>query len=154
MKEEKTTGPGRPPKLQDAKEVQRKIDQYFKYCDEHPIYKSDFIRSGDQAGTIIDIPIKRPYTIEGLCLELNIERHTFSNIVNKNTKQSEIDEEIFSIITRAHERIRQQQIEGATGGLYNSNLVARINGIKEQTDITSNDETIAAINIQFQHDDE
>jgi len=143
------TKAGRPPKLQDINEVEQKINDYFTWCDTHPLYKPDFIRSGEQAGTIVDVPIQRPYTIEGICLKLSIDRVTFWNIVNKKTENAQNDKELFNILTYAHERVRGQQVEGATANIYNSNLVARMNNIKEQTDITSNDETITAINVNI-----
>lgn len=150
FKDKETRHPGgRPPKLQDINEVEKKIKKYFEDCDDNPLIKNDFIRSGEMAGTIVPIPIQRPYMIEGLCLELGIDRKTYWNIVNRTTEQSQNDEELFQVLTHAHEKIRNQQISGAAGSLYNSNIVARYNNLKEQTDITSNNETITAINVNI-----
>lgn len=42
-----------------------------------------------------------------------------------------------SIVTRIKEEIRQDQIEGALIGQYNNNIVARLNGLTEKTDVTT-----------------
>ena len=144
----------RPYKYEDPEILKQKIENYFKYEDENPLIKNDFIRSGEQAGTIVTIPIQSPYTHEGLCIALDISRETYFKIINRNDKFAHVNEEIIELFTYAHERIRNQQIKGAVGNLFNSNIVARYNNLKEQTDITSNDETITAINISFASPDD
>jgi len=42
-----------------------------------------------------------------------------------------------STVTRIKEEIRQDQIEGALIGQYNNNIVARLNGLTEKTDVTT-----------------
>ena len=56
MGENKHAG-GRPPKYKTAKEMQEKIDQYFKECDNS----------------------NRPYTITGLALALDLDRKSIIN---------------------------------------------------------------------------
>ena len=53
---------GRPPKWTDPKEVQTLIDAYFDECDEK----------------------EEPYTITGLALALDTDRHTLINYENKD----------------------------------------------------------------------
>ena len=144
----------KPYKYEDPIELKQKIENYFKYEDDHPLIKNDFIRSGDQAGTIVPIPIQSPYTHEGICIALDISRETYFQIINRNEKYVHLDKKIIELFTYAHERIRNQQIKGAVGNLFNSNIVSRYNNLKEQTDITSNDETITAINISFASSDD
>jgi hypothetical protein len=150
--EKKETKMGRPPKLQDPTTLKKLVDSYFQYCDDNPYIINVPVTGGNNAGMLIPVPKPRPYIIEGLCLHLGISRITFYNILAKNTQQSENDEEIFNIFTYASDKIRSQQITGGMCNDYNSSLTARINGLKEQTDITSNDETITSINIQFTQD--
>lgn len=56
MSEKKHAG-GRPPKYKTAKEMQEKIDKYFKECDNS----------------------NRPYTITGLALALDLDRKSIIN---------------------------------------------------------------------------
>jgi len=43
--------------------------------------------------------------------------------------------------------ISNQKLEGAMTGAYNPMIVARIEGLKEKTDITSNDQQITGITV-------
>lgn len=45
-----------------------------------------------------------------------------------------------TIVTRIKEEIRNDQIEGALIGQYNNNIVARLNGLTEKTDVTTGGE--------------
>jgi hypothetical protein len=45
--------------------------------------------------------------------------------------------EYVTIVTRIKEEIRNDQIEGALIGQYNNNIVARLNGLTEKTDVTT-----------------
>ena len=47
-----------------------------------------------------------------------------------------------SIVTRIKEEIRNDQIEGALIGQYNNNIVARLNGLTEKTDVTTGGEKL------------
>ena len=135
---------GRPRRFSTPEEMQSEIDKYFEYTDKNPLYKSDFIKSGDNAGQIIDIPIKTPYTLEGLCLFININ----TSIWHKYEKEEEY-KEFKEVITYARDRIRGQQIGGGVAGVYDSNLVARINNLRERSDITSDEKPIQTTQINF-----
>ena len=52
---------GRPLKFKDAKEIEDKAEEYFKYCDEHD----------------------KPYTMTGLAIALDTDRKTLLNYGNK-----------------------------------------------------------------------
>lgn len=87
-------------------------------------------------GTRVPREFERPLTIEGsytYCHEnASTVEHYFKNSENSY-------EDYRPIITRVRNAIRQDQIEGGMTGHYNSNLTARINGLREQTEtITHN----------------
>jgi hypothetical protein len=50
---------------------------------------------------------------------------------------------------RIKEEIRNDQIEGAIVGQYNNNIVARLNGLKENSDVTTNGKEINEIKINI-----
>ena len=109
---------------------QDKINEYFSFCDNNPLYKNEALKSGDRAGEIIRIPAARPYLIEGLCNYANIHPQTFYNYLEK-----EGYEEYFEITARARNRIFQQNIENGYIGAYDSNLVSRKLGLAEKKEI-------------------
>ena len=109
---------------------QKKIDEYFSFCDNNPLFKNEALKSGDRAGEIIRIPAARPYLIEGLCNYANIDPQTFYNYLEK-----EGYEEYFEITARARNSIFQQNIENGYIGAYDSNLVSRKLGLAEKKEI-------------------
>ncbi len=87
----------------NPEELQTHIDQYFNHQDSNPIIKSEV--HGKDAETI-QVPIQRPYTIEGLARQLGLVRMSLINY-----EKREGYEPYFDIIKRAKEKIREQWIE-------------------------------------------
>ena len=87
-----------------------------------------------------------PLTIDGFKTYCNkngndINRYWY-NIDNGHS-------EYVTIVTRIKEEIRNDQIEGAIVGQYNNNIVARLNGLKENSDVTTNGKEISEIKINI-----
>ncbi len=95
--------PGREKIYTDPGKLQIHIDEYFNHQDNNPIIRSEV--HGKDAETI-QVPIQRPYTIEGLARQLGLVRMSLINYEKK-----EGYEPYFDIITRAREKIREQWIE-------------------------------------------
>jgi hypothetical protein len=106
---------------------------YFDSCNENPWFKNEAIKSGDMAGVIINIPTQRPYTLQGLCVFLNIDTQTF-----RNYETNEIYKDFFGVFRHIHEIIECNQLEGATVGCYNANIIGRLLGLAETVNTTSN----------------
>lgn len=98
--------------------------KYFKWCDDNPWQKKDVIKSGARTGEIIDIPVSRPYTIEGLCVHIGICVKTFYNYEKRD--------EFIPVVSYIREAIRQNQLEGALIGAYNTNIISRLLGYTDQ----------------------
>lgn len=109
MAEEKNPG-GRPLKFKSAKELQKKVDEYFESCmDEHWIMDGDgkWHPVLDRNGEIVKVQVK-PFTISGLAVHLDTSRQTLVNYENRD--------EFFDAIKRAKSRIENYTEEQ----LYNS----------------------------------
>jgi hypothetical protein len=96
------------------------------------------------AGVLIDIPTQTPMSLESFCLFSDISTETFRNY--ESTK------DFIEVTTRIRGVIESNQFEGATVGAYNPNIIARKLGLadKQQTDVTTNGETINPPKIIFQ----
>lgn len=103
-----------------------KAYEYFQWCDKNPWIKKEAIKSGDYAGTLIDIPTQRPYTLEGLCLYLGISLNTFKNYQDRKG--------FMTVTTHVREIIDANQLEGAAVGAYNANIIARKLGLAEKAE--------------------
>jgi hypothetical protein len=106
--------------------------EYFEQADKSPWYKNDAIRSGQNAGQLIEVPTPRPFTIQGLCIYLGITEQTFLNY-EKNQEYKDF----FEVFTHVREIIENNQFEGATVGAYNANIIARKLGLSEKQDLKS-----------------
>ena len=84
-------------------------------------------------------PLERPLTMEGFscfCHDRDITvKHYFVNTDNAYNDYR-------TICSRIKERIRQDQIEGGMVGQYNPSITQRLNGLKEQTDVTSDNKAV------------
>ena len=100
---------------------------YFEWCDKNPWLKNEF---NAKVGEIVSVPTQKPYSIEGLCIYLDISSVTF---LNYSTKEGY--ETYFSICTRIKEIIDNQHFEGGMVGAFNANIVTRKLGLKENLTI-------------------
>jgi len=106
---------GRPLKFETVKELQTKIDDYFKYCDTGNV-KEIVTKSGE----VIEVKERLPYTLSGLADYLDIDRRTLLNYSYKDN--------FFPAIMRARrkcERYSEEQLytgndRGAKFGLINN----------------------------------
>jgi len=121
--------------------------EYFKWVDENPFIESKpmVVSNGGNAGSSIEmaeIPVKRAYTLHGLCIYLDCGTAYF-----RNFKQSlpENEKDFKSVIAKIEEAIYEQQFTGASSGFFKENIIARSLGLKDQRDITSNGNEINPI---------
>ena len=129
---------GRDRKYTDPQTLLDACYEYFETCNENPWIKQDAIRSGQNAGEVIEIPTQRPYTLVGLCVFIGITRQAWYNW------KEEANKDFVDIITHVEEVIEQNQLEGATVGAYNHNIIARLMGLtdKQEHDVTSKGEQV------------
>lgn len=112
--------------------------KYFEWMKDRVWNKKDPIKSGENAGILIDVPTQTPMSIDSFCLFADISYDTFRNYESK----SEEYVDFFEITTRIRKIIESQQFEGATVGAFNPNIIARKLGLTDKTDITSNGNSI------------
>lgn len=110
--------------------------EYFKWCDENPLYKNEMIRGGDLAGEIIPIPTMRPYTIYGLTMFLGVNKGYFDDFERGlRGKSDEISKGFSVVITYIREVIYHQKYDGAVIGVFNASLIAKDLGLVEKTEV-------------------
>ena len=118
---------GRPPLFKTPEDLLQKCYEYFQWVDENPITTSKKTISDKGTFESIDT-LQRPYTLTGLYVYLNVfdlEHYRCKN------EFSQVFEKINNII-------KTQKFEGASVGIFNSNIIARDLGLKENVDNTTN----------------
>lgn len=119
-----------------AEGLWEEAERYFEWVSEKVWNKKEAIKSGDLAGTLVDIPTSTPMSIEGFCIFADITRQTFLNY------EKETENGYFEVLTRIRQIIENHQFEGATVGAFNPNIIGRKLGLAEKTDITTNGEKL------------
>jgi len=106
--------------------------KYFEYMADKVWNKKEAIKSGELAGTLIDIPTQTPMSIESFCLFMDIDRGTWDNYESNEGNYKDF----FNITTRVRAVIESNQFEGATVGAYNPNIIARKLGLVDRQEQT------------------
>ena len=119
---------GRKHKYKTAEEFESKINEYFEHIETHNFEEElAFHNKGDIVkGSVAKM---RPFTIEGLCNFLDIDKDTFKSYEKR-------DDVFLSIITRARQIIYNQKFEGAAAGFFNSSIIARDLGLADKQETT------------------
>lgn len=124
---------GRPRLLNSPDEMWNLFTDYVDHARLHPVIKREL---NQRSGEVIEIAIDRPLTIEGFFTfawdRLGDINGYFYNVNNEYA-------DFLTITSRIKQAIREQQISGGMGGVYNANLTARLNGLtdKVQNEITT-----------------
>lgn len=121
---------GRPPKFKTPAEMLDKVKGYLQWCDDNQVILEDSMRVKAEGKTFNATKVMRPYTLDGFC--------TYAGIGNYNQFKKDNCErnEKFRIVFNALESIvREQQITGATVGLFKENIVARLNGLADKSEL-------------------
>ena len=139
---------GRPVIFKEPRELAAAAMAYFKYTDQET--KWDKQNWAGKDGKEVVVKVKSPYTKYGLVAHMGIDMSTFDNYKSnyKNNKESmsknecKIALQFFRLAIHIEAIIRNKQIAGALTGHYQQNIVARLNGLVDRQDVTSNDKEI------------
>jgi len=113
---------------------------YFMWCDQNPIYKSELIRSGGDAGRVMQVPIERPYTVRGLCLHMGI---TMDYIFEVSRSRERSD--YFFVIKTILDIIHTQVLEGTLTGIYSQ--VAAVKHLNLGRELEQKTNPIVQVNV-------
>ena len=107
--------------------------------------KQEAIKSGDLAGTTMNLQTETPFTLTGLCIFLGVNTQYFTDFKESETYKKNIDFSL--VITHVIEIIETQQLEGAIVGAFNPNIIARKLGLTDKTDLTTAGQPIQIIQL-------
>lgn len=113
------------PKYKTPQELWEDAVKYFDHCDENPIEVTE-TTTGDRNSVKIKHH-KIPYTWKGLYIFCSVK-----DLAHYKTKT-----EFSDIISVIGDIIYNQKFEGASSGLFNSNIIARDLGLIDRKDHTT-----------------
>lgn len=106
---------------------------YFEAAENDNIVQRDFIRSGPDAGRIIEIPRRRPYSLTGF--EMYVEAYGIrARLSDFFTNRDSQYSEFIPVCARIRSIIQQDKFDGAAVGIYNPHLIIRDLGLAEKVD--------------------
>lgn len=108
-------------------------EEYFQWCDDNPWISTE-LSSSDKGNYSKEKPVSRPYTLSGLCVYLGCSENYFRNFEANNTENVD---DFMAVIGTIKDIIKTQQYEGAIVGAFKENIIARLQGLKEQTENTN-----------------
>jgi hypothetical protein len=132
---------GRPRRFKTPGALWRAFEEYKEWAADHPWNKKEAIKSGDLAGTLVDIPTSRPLTEWEFAVFCRMSRTGLIEYCNRD--------DFSDIYKRIKDEMSAQRISGGMSGAYNANLVARIDGITEKSEIDQTNHFPDGININF-----
>jgi hypothetical protein len=106
--------------------------EYIDRCENEKLYEIDFKGANLQE---VQIPKMITMSIYGACAHIGINYNTW--------KEWRKDEKYSHIINNLEGIFKAYNIEGASAGFLNSSIISRLEGLKDQTDITSDDKAIS-----------
>lgn len=115
-----------------------KLAEYFDYMASQSWIKNEAIKSGDLAGTTMQVETAMPLSRKSLAVFAEISEDTLRNYASNKDEYTDY----FDLTTQALNIIDSNQIDGALIGAYNTNLVARLQGLKDEHDHTTNGKEI------------
>jgi hypothetical protein len=142
---------GRPRIYDDPAELAEKINQWIEQTENSYWEKEDFIKAGPSAKDKVYLRTSTPFYIQDLCLFLGVNNKYFDDVETSldNMKDKEKAKEFSRIISHVRNVITVQKLQGATVGAYNPLIVSKVEGLKERTDVTTNDKDISIGKIEF-----
>lgn len=134
---------GRSRIFDNAEELLTKANEYFTWCDANPWRKVELVKHQGTAKQE-NVPLGRPYSIDGFCSFLGVSSAYIRTAKKELTEKKETENitpeeaELLDTIELIEQFIRNQQIEGATVGVFSASIVARVFGLADKQDITNN----------------
>jgi hypothetical protein len=133
--------------------------EYFEWCDNNPLKKTEQRKQtvivpkgfegdmGDLYEALVDLPVGRPYTLEGLCLYLDCSISYFRVFKARFLKEEEgkeyskeelkLREGFATVISRIEQTCYRQKFDGAAVGNFNANIIARDLGLRDKTELST-----------------
>lgn len=116
---------GRHPEYTPEALLQR-ANEYFEWVEQNP-FKEEVIFHAQGLITKDYVTKKRPLTLEGFCIYANIVKNTFYSY--------EKSKDFVNITSYIRETIENQQLELASAGFLNANIIARKLGLSDKSEV-------------------
>jgi hypothetical protein len=131
----------RPKLIETPEKLMQMFEEYKTYVANNP--RTKYVLS-QKTAEMVPEPLRVPLTIEGFEVwafkDYSDVHHYFDNTDGRYS-------EYRTVCSHIKKEIRRDQIEGGMVGQYNPSITQRLNALKEQTDVTSQNDKIGSITV-------
>jgi len=114
---------GRKPKYSCPDQLETACTNYFEWSDAHPLYRYEVMKYRGQ-GTLIKVPMLRPFSLVALCNHLKIANNTWVNYRRRP--------DLLRVIEWVEAVIYTQKFEGTAAGIFHVKIVMRDIDVRSQ----------------------
>ena len=129
-----------------ADQLMQKYEEYKEWIKTQYFERPEMIKGGERAGEVIYVKVYTPPTIVHFCHHAGIDWSSFYNYINADSDN--IDDKLIQTATYIHKDIADTMQRGASAGIYNQSIVARLTKLSDSVDINHTGEQ-NSINIQI-----
>lgn len=141
--------------ISDGDDLWQSATNYFKWCDENPLNRSELVKHQGDA-VAFDVPLGMPYSIDGLTIYLGVSGTYFRSrkaaLADRVELKTATDADIYLLETiyLIESVVRTQRFNGAAVGLFKENLISRVDGYADNTNVNNSGEVRQSIVVRDQ----
>ena len=144
---------GRPYGVDSAEELESLFDEYVSTIQRAPVFVQSRKRKEDADGRTLENreeKMDRPLTEAGFCLFCGHPAAWLAMMTEtlRAKTRNEAEDELLTSATRIHDALRQDLINGALLGQYQSNFTARLLGLADRQQVQQEQRQIVVSNEQ------
>ena len=118
------------------------VAEYMNFCEKNPFITYEILKGGNMAGTKVDVEKKRAPSVGGFCLFIGWSIKDFNKNMGKLEKlaaDGNADaENLYLGYCLIKELITTDMDESALAGIADANYMAKLRGLRDLKDVTSN----------------
>ena len=118
------------------------LTEYVEWCRANPFMTSEVLKGGQMAGTLVPVPKQRALSVGAFCLFIGWSIKDFNKNfekLEKLTADGNADAENLLLgYCLIKELITTEMDESALAGMVDANYMAKLRGLRDLKDVTSN----------------
>lgn len=118
------------------------VAEYMQFCNDNPFTTYEILKGGAMAGSKIPVDKKRSPSVGGFCLFIGWSVRTFNKNMEKLEKlvtDGDLEAEMLLLgYSLIKELITTEMDEAALAGMVDASYMARLRGLRDLKDVTSN----------------
>ena len=129
-------------KLESLEDCIDYLTEYVDWCRANPLMTNEVLKGGQAAGTLVPVPKLRALSVGAFCLFIGWSIKDFNKNAEKLLKLAEDGNEEAEVLSLGYSLIKEtittDMDESALGGLVDANYMAKLRGLRDLKDVTSN----------------